>query len=188
MNVKIRHGVFETNSSSEHTVCIMKNSELSAWKEGKALGRVRYINEDEHSWGNFWSKAYSFEFTGDLEQANKENEILIERERLKDIAAEENWKKQCLDWKPDPEADPEDNEYFAQCYKFDQNRYDNRMRLLNDKKEYAELFPKMHDFMECGLWITFKQFWDDLIVDCWSPFEHTDPKSDIALIGKYFHS
>ena len=42
MKVQIRQGVFETNSSSVHSLTMVSGEEFTAWKEGKLL-----FNRDE---------------------------------------------------------------------------------------------------------------------------------------------
>lgn len=35
--IQIRHGVFETNSSSTHSICIATKSDYDAWRNGELL-------------------------------------------------------------------------------------------------------------------------------------------------------
>lgn len=77
MKLQIRRGVFETNSSNEHSLTVMNNSMYHLWKEGKVLARVKTTSEDENTWGNFWSEMYSLEFTYDFEAAQVENEKIF---------------------------------------------------------------------------------------------------------------
>ena len=55
MKVQIRHGVFETNSSSTHCIVILNKQMLNDWKKGKLLYKwntnefkpVENVTEDE---------------------------------------------------------------------------------------------------------------------------------------------
>lgn len=77
MKIQIRRGVFETNSSNEHSLTIMNNDMYYLWKEGKVLARVKTTSDDKNTWGNFWSEMYSLEFTSDFEMAQAENEKIF---------------------------------------------------------------------------------------------------------------
>jgi hypothetical protein len=43
MKTTIRKEVFETNSSSQHSLSILTSSEYNLWKEGKTAARVEFI-------------------------------------------------------------------------------------------------------------------------------------------------
>ena len=65
--LQIRHGVFETNSSSTHSITICKKSEYDAWVRGEV-----YLND---SW---WPKS--------LENENKDKKFLTKEEAMRLIA------------------------------------------------------------------------------------------------------
>ena len=53
MKIQIRNSVFETNSSSTHTLCICKKEEYDAWKEGKLFFdslEDKLVTEKELPW------------------------------------------------------------------------------------------------------------------------------------------
>ena len=64
--LQIRHGVFETNSSSTHSISICKKSEYDAWVRGEV-----YLND------GWWSK---------VENEDKNKKFLTKEEAMKLIA------------------------------------------------------------------------------------------------------
>lgn len=181
MKTQIRRNVFETNSSNEHSLTIIKESQFKDWKDGKLLARVKSEKECEECNGNFWSRMYTLEFMPAID-INEANKLLIQK--LKDIhlQEQEDYKQRCLNHKPSGD-DYEDN----YLYHFDENNYNywkNIYEHLDDKKILEEYFGYIHS----GLWMTYEDFINEMKVDCYSMFEHYDPETDTHIIGKYFHS
>jgi len=63
--LQVRHGVFETNSSSTHSITLCKKSEYDAWRNGEI-----YLND------GWWSK----------ELENKDKKFLTKEEAIKLIS------------------------------------------------------------------------------------------------------
>lgn len=201
MKIQIRRGIFETNSSSEHSLTVMPEDKYLRWRLGKLLARVAYKHEDEHCWGNFWSRMTSLEFTDDFEQAKKDNEKLVKDYIENERKEQEDWKNECLNHKKlidkkltyeeleklsDKEQDEyEDKLYEDNMYEFDEENY-------NYWKDRIENTTIDNYIEQVGLtskfWFTYDEFMKDLKIDCASPFEHIDTINNIHIIGKYFHS
>lgn len=185
MKVKIRRGIFETNSSSEHSLTVMNNDMYKRWKNGEVVAKIKTINEDDGTWGNFWSVMYTLEFTEDIEKANKENKEWFEKGVKDMLNSLERWKNECLNHKPTGD-DYEDNH----IYKFDEEYYN---RMIKEYSSYT--FEKNRStiltFTDARrVWLTYEEFWNDYIEngDCYSPFQHVDEENNICIIGKYYHS
>lgn len=77
MKRQIRQGVFETNSSSEHSLAIVSNDDFERWKKGelaaKCIGDPKEAFEES---GNIWSKMYNIEFCP-IEEKEKRNIEII---------------------------------------------------------------------------------------------------------------
>ena len=54
MKRQVRLGVFETNSSSEHSIAIVNTDEFKQWQEGKLVARCTKKREGDAT-GNFWT-------------------------------------------------------------------------------------------------------------------------------------
>ena len=77
MKINIRKNVFETNSSSVHSLCICTEEEFDAWKKGKLYydywndkftkNSVNKWNEDNQTYEGFfeesWLETYEEHFT-----------------------------------------------------------------------------------------------------------------------------
>lgn len=77
MKINIRSNVFETNSSSVHSLCICTEEEFDAWKKGKLYydywddkftkNSVNKWNEDNQTYEGFfeesWLETYEEHFT-----------------------------------------------------------------------------------------------------------------------------
>lgn len=203
MKQQIRIGVFETNSSSEHSLAVMNLDKFRKWKNGELVGRVVSKQEAEHCWGNFWSRMLSLEFTDDLEKAKLENEKMFQDFVGFCKEENENYKQRCLSYKPkltktltDEELKLLSNEeydkynhdkYMDDIHKFDENAY-NQRKLMLDNMKFEDIHKKM--CVEDGVWCTYQEFWDSWTKydDCQSPFEHDDTTNNVHIIGKYYHS
>ena len=201
MKIQIRRGVFETNSSNEHSLTVMPHDKFLDWKLGKLLARVKYKNDADNCWGNFWSRMNVLEFTDNFEQAKEDNEKVVKLYKERETQEQEDWKQKCLSHKKlvdkiltpeefeklsDKEQEEyEDNIYEDRCYQFDEEDY-------NYWKDRIENMTADNFIEEVGLcsgyWFTYEQFMEDLKIDCYSPFEHDDIDDNIHIIGKYFHS
>jgi hypothetical protein len=204
MKKQVRIGVFETNSSSEHSLALINLDKFRQWKEGKLMARVALTQEDKNCWGNFWSEMLSLEFTDDFEKAKNDN-----KERFNDVVGErfaknEEYKNRCLSYTPKIQkelttdelrqlTDEEyarycDDQYMDSIHRFDKVYYDNEKSLLENMK--PEDFDEHFGMVESGMWCTFQEFWDSWIKnnDCYSPFEHDDIINNVHIIGKYYHS
>lgn len=62
MKRQIRQGVFETNSSSEHSLAIVSNNDYERWKKGELVARSLGRKESPDPSGNFWSYIHDIEF------------------------------------------------------------------------------------------------------------------------------
>lgn len=204
MKRQIRFGVFETNSSSEHSIALINLDIFKKWKSGGVMGRVKSMQQADGCWGNFWSEMLSFEFTDDFEKAESENEKtfnLVVHDHIKKIEA---YREKCISYIPKLERaltaeeqeklSPEEyyqyqeDEYMDKIHQFDEESYNCRKTLYENMKpkDFDEHFGKV----ESGMWVTFPEFWDSWIKnnDCLSPFEHDDIDNNMHIIGKYYHS
>lgn len=184
MRIQVRRNIFETNSSSEHSLTIMANDKYKLWKEGKLLARVKEEKESDGCWGNFWSRMYTLEFTDDFERAIKDNTNIIAANKERYLKNQEEYKKNCLSHKPTGD-DYEDN----YLYKFDEKIY-NHWKEIYEKLDDINIFRKYIGLMHSEYWMTYDDFYKDYIEenDCYSPYFHEDKEHNVFIIGKYFHS
>ena len=204
MKIQIRRGVFETNSSNEHSLTIMSNDDYKAWKEGKKLARVKCEQDAEVTWGNFWSSMYILEFIDNTEDVVKMNERELELLKKRKIERLNHWKNKCLNYKKKIETPLTDDEIkeltWEEQSKYEEDLYDDKIYEFDEKEYNEELerynnltikdIGKYEDSLMTGFWMTFEDFWRSWIDedDCYSPFEHTDNIHNIHIIGKYYHS
>ena len=205
MKIQIRRGVFETNSSNEHSLTVVNKESWDEWKEGKCLARVSDIKNCDYTNGNFDSYLYVFDFTFDFDMAKMENEEILQgyidthKERL------EEWKRKCLEHekKIKVKLTPEELEALSndEYYKYEDDLYEDSLYEF-DEKEYNE---EMNEYNlltldDCkkpespvsiiwnGMWMTYEEFMNEFKLDCYSTFYHEIPGSDMIIFGKYFHS
>lgn len=201
MKIQIRQGIFETNSSSEHSLTLMDRNNFYKWKNGELLATVKYRQNDNKCWGNFWSRMNVLEFTDDFENALKENEKTISRYIESGINMLEKYKSDCLNHKKLVERELSNEEYEAltdeeqdkyaddlyedSLYVFDEESYNNDLEYYKslNKDNFIENVGLIKDY-----WFTYEDFMNDLKIDCQSPFEHEDIDMNVYIIGKYFHS
>jgi len=204
MKRQIRLGVFETNSSSEHSLAVINLDKFKKWKKCELMGRVCSMQQDNNCWGNFWSEMLSLEFTDDFENAKFENEKIFNLIMNDHIKKNEEYKQRCLSYVPKLEkrltaeekrqlseeelVEYMDNEYFDSINTFNESTYNYYKSLYENMK--IEDFEKHFGKVESGMWVTFQEFWDSWIEhnDCYSPFEHDDLMNNVHIIGKYYHS
>jgi hypothetical protein len=204
MKKQVRLGVFETNSSSEHSLAIVNLDKFNQWKEGKLMARVISTQEDKKCWGNFWSEMLNLEFTDNFERAKTDNENIFKLTVNEHIKKNEEYKERCLSYIPkiekkltigelDSLTNEEyekyiDDEYWDNVYRFDEENYNYHKNLYENMK--PEDFDEHFGMVESGMWCTFQEFWDSWIKnnDCYSPFEHDDIINNVHIIGKYYHS
>ena len=77
----IRHGVFETNSSSTHSLTIMTQEEYDKWDNDHYLDGDKIITRDEaiaKIMENSWNKDLDLTDTEAVEEALKDSEYLNE--------------------------------------------------------------------------------------------------------------
>lgn len=169
MRRQIRTGVFETNSSSEHSISIVKKSNFEQWKAGKLYARrAPGKTEYNETWGNFWSEQYYWAF--DMitkEEAEARNRKLFEEYKKNGIERA----KQYLDRTSDQKTKKRAKEELKNIETL-------------DFEEFKEV-DKMYGHM----WITYEEYQEALHQDdCYSPFEHINETEDVVVFGKYFHS
>lgn len=177
MKRQIRLGVFETNSSSEHSISIVPLPTFEYWVQGKMLARKKGgYDEDPNCWGNFWSRKESWEFIRAEEKDKIEG---FNRETFRawlatEKAELEGWRKRCEPVKS------KEHEYWDPEY------YEER------KKELEEAtFEKITatDKYYNDMYITWDEYMEALHNgDCYSPFKHVDTKNNVVVFGTYFHS
>ena len=204
MKIQIRRNVFETNSSNEHSLTVMNNEKFKLWKLGKLLARLKYSQEANDTWGNFWSAMYTLEFTDDFEMAHLENLNIIEACKHRGLKALEDYKNRCLNYKKKIEKELTRDEYneltWEEQHKYESDLYEDSYHRFDEvyyNKE-KELYENLTDetlskrigLMHEKYWMTYEEFWNDFIEnnDCYSPFEHEDLENNVHIIGKYFHS
>ena len=204
MKIQIRRNVFETNSSNEHSLTIMNNDMYRKWKNGEVLARVKSNKESDVSWGNFWSRMLSLEFTSDFTKANEENKNLFEELVNRRIQKLEDYKERCLTHKKlvekvlteqeeellseEERMKYEDDLYEDSLYEFNEKEYNEE---LEEYKSYTYAdVSEYFGLVDSGFWVSYEEFWKDWIEDndCYSPFEHEDSDNNVYIIGKYFHS
>ncbi|MBQ3416008.1 MAG: hypothetical protein IJH39_11885 [Clostridia bacterium] len=201
MKIQIRRNVFETNSSHEHSISIVKEDDWVKWLNGEILGRVVKMKR-EAGWGNFDSEIFEWEFSNDFDKCKRENEILLNKIKTNGIEQQEKYKNECLNHKKlvkkrltdeefealsEEEQDKyEDDLYEDSLYEFDEDNYNYWRNIYNsmtlDNLEYTSVVLN-------GFWITYDQYKEDWIdVDCVSPWDHKNETLGVHAFGKYFHS
>ena len=83
MKRQIRQGVFETNSSSEHSIAVVAYNDYERWQKGELVARELDRKESPEPAGNFWSYIHEIEFAP-AEQKDELNMKLIQ-ENYKDF-------------------------------------------------------------------------------------------------------
>ena len=206
MKRQIRNSVFETNSSSQHSISVMNLDKFNDWKAGKVLARVVSDSEDEHCWGNFWSDMYTWECTDDFEQAKIDNENAIKIRKEKELAQLEKYKNECLNHiklvkkelsdeefinLPPDEAEQYDHDsYVDSLYEFNEKMY-NELKEAWENLTLDNVFDEIYQInvIDGEFWITYEQYEKDFLnIDCYSPFNHDDKENNLHIFGKYFHS
>lgn len=171
MKIKIRQGVFETNSSSEHNVSVVRESDWNGWVSGKLVAAKEEESTGcESCWGNFWSELDGWKFTEPSQRTSEENNKIIRTWIEKEISNINEWCKS-------PDYDQKDNKYW-------ENR-------LNELSAWWENPDRMDNYTKfiIGCWITFEEYVNGLENgDCYSPFHHSVPDLDVHVFGTYFHS
>ena len=191
MNIKIRRGAFETNSSSEHTLILVKTWLLNDWKSGKMVARLDQVQADtKRATGNFDSDCLSLAFTsaefddwgeGDWKTQNEEHlkKMIADKKALY-----EDRRKRLLESLNDPEF----KEIYPNWTEDDINKsYDEELANLDKDAEwlFEHKFSKLYD----GFWMTWEDFEHEMFsFDCISGFEHESPTLGITAIGKYNHT
>lgn len=202
MKIQIRRNVFETNSSHEHSISIVKSDDWTKWIKGEVMGRI--INIDRKpGWGNFDSEMFIWEFSSDKDKCILDNQLLLNKIKETGLANKEKYKNDCLNHKPlvekllTPEeeeklSNEEFNEYQLKVYEdqyyiFDEENYN----YWKDIYENLTL-DNMHDTISMVLekfWMTYEDYKRDwLDCDCVSPWEHEYKELGLHAFGKYFHS
>ena len=187
----IRKSVFETNSSSEHSLSIVKKSNFDLWKSGKQYARMTKNHTDfNKTWGNFWSRQHYWEFGifSSKEKDRKNLELFSQHIKEELDKVEQRW-KDIDSYKSMPTGE---NEYFND--EDDKSRFiASEIKYLNARKEELQVL-KMSDLKEVdkfydNMWITYDEYIEALRHDdCYSPFEHINETEDVVVFGKYFHS
>ena len=62
MKRQVRVGVFETNSSSEHSIAVVPKNDYDRWVSGELVARSLGRKESPDPCGNFWSYIHEIEF------------------------------------------------------------------------------------------------------------------------------
>lgn len=88
MKIQVRQGVFETNSSSVHSLSIINKSIYNRWKDGEICIKFDKKDSDYECSGNHWIYELSWE-TCEISEQDKKNLEIIEKE----IKKESNWLK-----------------------------------------------------------------------------------------------
>lgn len=172
MRLQIRQRVFETNSSSEHSLSIVKLSNFRNWKEGKMYAkRSPNSSEFKETWGNFWSEQYYWDFALlDHDEAEKKNKEIFE-ENIK-------YNKEMIKSYSETNKLPEHDAWIE---------YRKEIIADMERRGFEDIRPidKLYD----GYWMTYEEYQEALRKDdCYSPFEHINDTEDVAVFGKYFHS
>lgn len=189
MKIKIRQGLFETNSSSEHSIAIVNTDLYNAWKNGDVYARrLEEKEDDENSWGNFWSELRHWEFERmTSEEKDEKNRILFSEYIKNGIIANDMNKIHLKEYEAMPVGE---DEYFEteEC----KRSFIKAQEIwIEEHEEYIKKI-KLEDFdndnkLYNHMWITYDEYMDALRNgDCYSPFEHT--QGDVSVFGIYFHS
>lgn len=162
----IRQGLFETNSSSEHSLSIMKETVYEAWKNDRVAVMFKF-DEDDNSdrggdsdgylstWGNF--SAFSLKVsTCPIQKKLEENMKILG-----------NWVK---------EKEKEENGWWISNFKALIDEYE-KTEVFTD--EMYKIFPYLYYSRE-----EYKEML--LRDDCESPFFYRG--EGVVVIGHYFHS
>lgn len=191
MNIKIRRGAFETNSSSEHTLVLVKTWLLNDWKSGKMVARLDQVHADtKRATGNFDSDCLSLVFTsaafdhsgnGDWKAQNEEH---LKKMIADTKALYEDRRKRLLASLNDPEF----REIYPNWTEDDINKSCEE-ELANLDKDAEWLFEHKFSKLYDGFWMTWDDFEHEMFsFDCISGFEHESPTLGITAIGKYNHT
>lgn len=188
MKIQKRVGLFETNSSSEHTVTISDALCFERWRRGELLAKVKHIDKCDETNGNFWSTAYELEFSEPCEYTERWNKRIAEHMKKRDLRELEEYRKRCeevqskTDWE-----DPEEESMMKSVCRFDQEYYNNRIALT--ETETAENYKRFHSLLgPPSVWMTWDDFISEFKLDCWSTYKHMTRDKKTVLFGKYFHS
>lgn len=83
--INIRNGVYETNSSSNHSLTLINNEIYEKWRNHEIVLKIEYewgekLDQGDRglfgTWGNFFCDRGSYEVAGIVEQVSKNMEIL----------------------------------------------------------------------------------------------------------------
>lgn len=190
MKEKIRIGAFETNSSSEHTLALVRTDLFKAWKEGKYVAKVVSRLEDKtRVTGNFDSEMLELNFTSAAFDNNGRGSWQIQNERhLKELIAE---KKKRLQVNMKKTIESLKNPEIAEIYNWTEDEvrenFGEAIKELDNSPEW--LFEHCISKLYEGFWMTFEEFEHEMFgCDCISGFEHENYVLGITAIGKYNHT
>ena len=170
MKVQIRQGVFETNSSSEHSISVVRESDWNGWVSGKLVAREKGSTGCESCWSNFWSNLDEWEFAEPSQLTAEENTKIIRTWIEEEISNIKEW---CIS----PNYDKRDDIYWEERL--------NKLSVWQENPDYVDNYTKFI----IGCWLTFEEYVDGLKNgDCYSPFHHGVPDLGVHVFGTYFHS
>lgn len=162
---QIRQGLFETNSSSEHSLSIMKEADYEAWKNDEVA--VMFIEDSYDSdggdfdgylstWGNF--STHSLKISTCPIQKKLEENMKILRDWIKE-EEEDGWI----------------------------SKYHPNFKALVDEYEKTEVFTDEMYKIFPDLYYSREEYKEMLLRDdCESPFFYRG--EGVVVIGHYFHS
>lgn len=212
--IQIRNNVFETNSSSSHSLCVMKREMYNDWKNHKIALSIHYVWGSEEKHDNFGTDIKPTinlpENFNDLERAKK---IAIERynDEGKDLYFDNlqhgdngfmrtngNFDTYApIVRQVEIEKQKEENIKILDNYLTsdsgyidwlkETNKYDALVALINQYKETGEFNEDMYKSFPITLFYTPEQYETALkFDDCDSTFIHVF--ADVVAFGYYFHS
>ena len=161
---QIRRGLFETNSSSEHSLSIMREDVYEAWKNDEIAVMFKFDEDDDidggdsdgflSTWGNF--STYSLKISTCPIQKKLEENMKILRDWIKEVEKDGGW--------------------WISNYKALIDEYE-RTEVFTD--EMYKIFPYLYYSRE-----EYKEML--LRGNCESPFFYRG--EGVVVIGHYFHS
>ena len=212
--IQVRNNVFETNSSSCHSLCVMKREMYDDWRNHKIALSINYVFNNDHEDDNIGSDIKpSINLPENFNDEKKSHELSKEKYNdpgrdyyFSNLQYGDNGFMSCcgnfdtyapIVRKVEIENQKEENlkvlgrfitddSWFIDWLK-ENNQYDSLVELINKYKETGEFTEEMYKKFPSHMYYTPEQYVEALSHnDCYSTFIHVF--ADVVAFGYYFHS
>lgn len=211
--IQVRNNIFETNSSSSHSLTVMPRTLYNDWRSGKVALSIRYIFNGEEVDKYKFNRAPAVNLPENFNDKNKAIAIKKEKnnswydaydyENLRDgdngfmrnwgnfdtyapVVMSANAEDQVKENLKMLETYIDTSKWYIDYLK-ENNKYDAFMTLIEEYKNTGKFTEEMYDQFPDYLFYTADEYYEMLgHNECHSPFIHVF--ADVVAFGHYFHS